>query len=66
MLQGFKAMMRFREGAWPDNLKERFVDTALMDYGNGDLFIHTDSQFERSIRTITCAKESDTIRWIIP
>ena len=35
-----------------------------MDYGDGDLFIYADSQFERETRTVPCAKEPDTIKWI--
>ena len=35
-----------------------------VDYGNKDLFIYADSDFERQVRTTPWAKEPDTIKWI--
>lgn len=64
MLQRFKAVMRFRIGRLAEHFNYQHIDVLPMDYGDGDLFIYADSQFERATRTIPCAKEPDTIRWI--
>lgn len=62
MLQRLKASIRARLG----HLLAPGPAAAVLptDYGDGDLLIHADSEFERAVRTIPCAKEPDTIRWI--
>ena len=62
MLRRLKASLRARVGrlvAAPPP-----ASVLPTDYGDGDLLIHVDSEFERDIRTLPCAKEPDTIRWI--
>jgi FkbM family methyltransferase len=57
-------MMRYRVGLLAEHFNYQHIDVLPMDYGDGDLFIYADSQFERATRTIPCAKEPDTISWI--
>jgi FkbM family methyltransferase len=57
-------MMRYRIGRLLEHLSDHPNGAVPVDYGDGDLFIYADSQFERATRTIPCAKEPDTIRWI--
>lgn len=57
-------MMRYRVGRSAEHSSERRSDALPMDYGNGELLIYADSEFERTVRTIPCAKEPDTVRWI--
>lgn len=64
MFQRFKSMARFRAGQPPSPQETRSLAVVPMDYGNGELLIHVDSEFERTTRTIPCAKEPDTIKWI--
>lgn len=67
MLHRLKTSLRARVGRLvPSALKPRRAPAAILptDYGDGDLLIHVDSDYERNVRTIPCAKEPDTIRWI--
>lgn len=64
MLQRLKASLRARAGRFVAAALGTPADVLPMDYGGGGLLIHVDSEFERAIRTIPCAKEPDTIRWI--
>lgn len=57
-------MARLQAGRLAARLENRPDAVVAMDYGNGDLFIYADSEFERTMRTIPCAKEPDTIKWI--
>jgi FkbM family methyltransferase len=43
---------------------KRHDNVVPVDYGDGNLFIYADSEFERAVRTIPGAKEPDTIKWI--
>jgi len=56
--------MRYRTRRLAEYFDDADLDVAPVDYGPGDLYIYTDSEFERSTRTIPCAKEPDTIRWV--
>ena len=64
MLQRLKSMVRWRVGRLAARVEARPDFILPVDYGDGDLFIYADSDFERNTRTIPCAKEPDTIKWI--
>ena len=57
-------MARWRVGRLAARVKARSDSILPVDYAGGDLFIYADSNFERNTRTVPCAKEPDTIRWI--
>lgn len=57
-------MMRYRTRRLAEYFNELPLDVAPTDYEDGDIFIYANSAFERATRTIPCAKEPDTIRWI--
>jgi FkbM family methyltransferase len=64
VLRRLKSMARWRIGRLAARVEARPDFILPVDYGDGDLFIYADSDFERSTRTTPCAKEPDTIKWI--
>lgn len=57
-------MMHYRIGLLAERLNYYPVNVIPTDYGDGEVLIYAESQFERATRTIPCAKEPDTIKWI--
>jgi FkbM family methyltransferase len=64
MLQKLKASLRARAGRLVASALKPPAAVLPTDYGDGGLLIHVDSEVERDVRTIPCAKEPDTIKWI--
>jgi FkbM family methyltransferase len=64
VLKRLKSIVRWRVGRLAARVEGRPDFILPVDYGDGDLFIYADSEFERSTRTVPCAKEPDTIKWI--
>jgi len=64
VLKNLKSRARWRAGRLAARLEARPDSIQPVDYGDGDLFIYADSDFERTTRTVPCAKEPDTIKWI--
>lgn len=64
VLKSLRSMARWRVGRLAARVEARPDFILPVDYGDGDLFIYADSDIERKTRTVPCAKEPDTIRWI--
>jgi FkbM family methyltransferase len=64
VLRTLKSMLRPSVDRLISRLDKRHDNVVPVDYGDGNLFIYADSEFERAVRTIPGAKEPDTIKWI--